>query len=477
MTRSTVLACGFVCFTIVSLTSCGIIKLRTAPIDIEVNSSESVNLPKVGEERTPSLPYLQRTRRPANAPWLLDPVDVQIRNLDAQTALNLVSRSQPIRFDLSLGQIPIISYRSKPDSIVRDALEAVSRDANWSWTLDDDRLVVRDIDTRTFPILAQPGEVRGSLSVNSLDSAGSRFIDGESVVFSETDVYANELDGLVADLVAIDSNAGIPASYRVLPRVNALMVTARPRTLAMVGRIIDQYNERTAKLVRIYLTVYEVNSTSDTSVGAQLTAKHAGSDDSGDFNLRREPTTSHNHFNVRFTNPVSPWVGSDLLLSWLKRDGDATINLQDQIDVRNNRIASSSSTRTYQYISSITREADNFGRVRTEVDRSQLRTGWAITVQPTIGMDTVTVRLSMARRDLVEERPFEFGDSSGTNFVTDDQNRSMSVTLTDGESRLITLLTASDERRKRNRFGTLTTSRSRESIETESLILMRVDLI
>ena len=423
------------------------------------------------------LPPLKKTVRPADAPWLLEPVDVHIRNLDAQTALGLISVDQPIRFDLSLGHIPIVSYRSNTASIVRDALDAVTTDANWSWSVDSGRLVVRDIEIRTFPVLAQPGEIHGSLSVNSLDSAGSTFIDGESVLFTETDVYANELDGLVADIVEMDLEAGVPASYRILPRVNALVVTARPRTLLKVGRTIDQYNDRTAKLVRIYLTVYEVNSTSDTSVGAQLIAQRKRADASANFDINLEPTTNHGSFNIRYTNPVSPWAGSDLLLSWLNRDGEATINLQDQIDVRNNRIASSSSTRTYQYISSITREADNFGRVRTEVDRSQLRTGWAITVQPTIGMDTVTVRLSLARRDLIEERPFEFGDSSGTNFVTDDQNRSMSVTLTDGESRLITLLTSSDERRKRSRLGRLTTSRAKESSETESLILMRVDLI
>ena len=61
------------------------------------------------------------------------------------------------------------------------------------------------------------------------------------------------------------------------------------------------------------------------------------------------------------------------------------------------------------------------GRERTEVQREQLRTGWSISVHPTIGRDEVTVRLSLARRSLVEERPFQFGESVGTNFVTDDQ--------------------------------------------------------
>ena len=429
------------------------------------------------ERLIPSLPSLAETTRPIGAAWLLAPLDIHIRGLDAQSAISLVAGNRPIRTDLSLGQIPILTYSSGETDIVRDAIDALTKDANWSWTIEGDHLVVRDIETKTFPVLAQPGEVKGSLSVNSLDSAGSTFIDGESVLFSETDVYANELDGLISDLLKLDVDAGVPATYRVLPRINALVVTARPRTLATVGRIIDEYNERTAKLVRIYLTVFEVNSTSDSSVGAQIIAQHSGTDPSGNFNLRLEPTTSQSSFNVRYTSPVSPWIGSDLLLSWLNREGDATINLQDQIDVRNNRIASSSSTRTYQYVSSISREQDTVGRVRTEIERSKLRTGWAITVQPTIGMNTVTVRLSLARRDLVEERPFEFGDSAGTNFVTDDQNRSMSVTLTDGESRLITLLTSSDQRRKRSRFGTITTSRAREASETESLILMRVDLI
>ena len=176
-------------------------------------------------------------------------------------------------------------------------------------------------------------------------------------------------------------------------------------------------------------------------------------------------------------NPAKRYAGTDALLEWLNREGDATINFNDSIEVRNNQIAASSSTRTYQYVSSITRQQDQLGRERTEVQRNQLRTGWSISVHPTIGHDAVTVRLSLARRSLVEERPFQFGESLGTNFVTDDQVRAMTVSLADGESRIITALQASDERKNRSKLAGLVTRKGGTSSKTESVLLMRVELI
>ena len=264
---------------------------------------------------------------------------------------------------------------------------------------------------------------------------------------------------------------------RLLPNANALLVTARPSTVRRIAELIETYNQRVSQSVRIHITVYEVASSTKQSIGTRLQAILNGTSGAfiGGWDVR--PVESDAQFAFEVLNPAKRFAGTDALLEWLNREGDATINFNDSIEVRNNQIAASSSTRTYQYISSITRQQDALGRERTEVQREQLRTGWSISVHPTIGHDAVTVRLSLARRSLVEERPFQFGESVGTNFVTDDQVRAMTVSLADGESRIITALRASDERKDRSKIAGLVTRRGSSQSNTESVLLMRVELI
>ena len=355
----------------------------------------------------------------------------------------------------------------------------MARQSDWRWELEDGTVVVRDLETRTLLLLAQPGSVTASLSVNALDS-GSRGDDESNdggAVAQDLDPYVDELQPLVEDLIAQDLAIGAPASVKLLPSVNALLVTARPSTSQRVAEIVDLYNDRVSKSVRVSLTVYEVTNTDKHSIGSRLTAMANGADAGllGSWNVR--PLEPDGQFRVTADDPSTDYFGSEFLLEWLDSEGDATINFNDSIEVRNNQIAASSSTRTYQYISSITREQDALGRERTEVQRDSLRTGWSISVQPTIGLDLVTVRLSLARRSLVDERPFQFGESQGTNFVTDDAIRAMTVSLGDGETRIVTALTSSDERRNRNKLVGIPLRRGGSHMKTESVLLLRVDLI
>lgn len=421
---------------------------------------------------------LRKVSRPHAKDWLLNPYQAVFSDISAKRALELALPDRSIRFDLHLDQVPRVAVKSTPLATLNDAIEAICVQADWLCEFVEDTLVVKDLETRDFAILAQPGLVSGELSVNSLDAAeGNEFNDGEAVVFENVNPYLDELEPLIAGLLEIDEADGVPVQQRLLPRANTVVVTARPSTVAKVAEAIELYNVRTSKLVRVFLTVYEVATNEKQSIGSRLAAVRLGSKLASLFGWSTRPLQTDGVFQFTVADPASDLQGSDLMLEWLDSEGDASVSLTDQLDVRNNRIASSSSTRTFQYVASITRELDNLGRARTEVKRAQLRTGWAITVHPTIGVDTVTVRLSLARRALVEERPFAFGDTSGTNFVTDDQNRSMSVTLKDGESRVITMLSSLDEREHRHKLAGLITRKGHDKHHKQSVILMRVELI
>ena len=416
------------------------------------------------------LPAMEAVSLPEDAHWLLDSVQITLRDLDATEAIALIVGNRPLRFDLHRLEMPVVTYASRSEHTVKDALDAIAAHADWSYAIEDGTIHVRDLETRTLLLLAQPGTVEAKMSVNALDSGSA---SGEHA----SDPYRTELEPVVTELLASDLDNGLPSSVRLLPNANAVLVTARPSTVRRIAQLVETYNDRVSQSVRVHITVYEVTSSAKQSIGTRLQAVLDDGTNTfvGGWDVR--PVESDAQFAFKGLNPRALFSGPDALLEWLNREGDATINFNDSIEVRNNQIAASSSTRTYQYISSITRQQDAQGRERTEVQREQLRTGWSISVHPTIGHDAVTVRLSLARRSLVEERPFQFGESVGTNFVTDDQVRAMTVSLADGESRIITALRASDERKDRSKFAGLVTRRGSSQSNTESVLLMRVELI
>ena len=471
--------------SLVFLVSCGVVGIdssREIASELPLVHTQ-VSVPKENqtprhETLEPSLSPLVLVSRPTDIEWLLEPMHVVLEDVDARRAIKLIMHGRSLRFDLTMQESLTVSFKSAATDTIHDAMQAICLDADWLCSFEQETLVVKDLETRTLLILAQPGMVEGRLSVNSLgDGLASQFRDGEAVALENVNPYTDELEPLISGLLAVDDAQGVPVQNQLLPRANAVLITARPSTVRKVADVVAHYNERTSKLVRIHLTVFEVTSATKRSIGSRLSAIFAGADAAGSIGWSVRPLNTEGQFRLDLAKPDSAWHGSELLLEWLDSEGDATVNLKDQLDVRNNRIASSSATRTFQYVASITRERDNLGRERTEVKREQLRTGWAISVQPTIGFETVTVRLSLARKALVEERPFAFGDTTGTNFVTDDQNRSMNVTLKDGEARVITLLTSTDERRRRNKLAGLVTRSGFDRHATESVILMRVELI
>ena len=476
-------AIGFLTLSCLALAGCGLLQLRSddplpEPDSVSEVDSEAQLLEPAPVE-LPVLPPLRRVSRPVDAPWLLDPINVSFRDEVANEAVALVTRGRAVRFDLRLPHIPHISYASASDHTIQDALHAIAVQADWSYEFVNGIIHVQDLETRTLLLLAQPGTVASTLSVNALDSgSGGGDSDGGSVDYT-SDPYRVELEPLVNELLAADLALEVPVTAKLLPDANALLVTARPSTVRRIAEVVDTYNGRVSQSVRIHITVYEVQSTSEQSIGSRLqaVAENGTGLFVGGWSLRPVEPEKHTQFAFEVLNPLSRYAGTDVLLEWLNREGDATINFNDSIEVRNNQIAASSSTRTYQYISSITRQQDALGREQTEVQREQLRTGWSITVHPTIGHDAVTVRLALARRSLVEERPFQFGESVGTNFVTDDQVRAMTISLPDGASRIVTALQATDERNNKNKLAGLVTRRTGLTAKTESVLLMRVELI
>ena len=199
---------------------------RFAPISVPVATEphrRESSLPKYVDGETRS--------RPFDANWLLNPAHIAISGLPASQAFSLIAPGQTIRFDLRLGDDPLLTYDSGPTATTQDVLNDLAAQADWSYEFNDGILRVHDLETRTLPLLAQPGSVAAKLSVNSLDavSSGASESDGGTVQ-QESDPYQSELNPLLHELIAADAKADIPASVQLLPNANAVLVTARPST-------------------------------------------------------------------------------------------------------------------------------------------------------------------------------------------------------------------------------------------------------
>ena len=72
-----------------------------------------------------------------------------------------------------------------------------------------------------------------------------------------------------------------------------------------------------------------------------------------------------------------------------------------------------------------------------EIEFSELRTGLAIHLQPTVRDNLITLRMALSRSTLIDRVPFNYTGIEGETFVTDDFNRVLSVSLKDGEPKLL----------------------------------------
>ena len=95
-------------------------------------------------------------------------------------------------------------------------------------------------------------------------------------------------------------------------------------------------------------------------------------------------------------------------------------------------------------------------------------------LQPTVVDDRITLRMGMSRSSEVGEEPYNFSGIQGTNFVTEDFNRVLSVSLTDGESRLLSSFSQNETRdAKRSRIPFLgPLGRDRSDRRRETLLLI-----
>ena len=389
--------------------------------------------------------------------WLDDAVAVEYAGVTASVALRQVARGRPLRIDVR-GADPLVG--SQPGAAtVGDHVRSICAQADWACRPVAGVLVVSDMETKTLAVAGQPGTSTASMRLRALSGGNEAGADGNEQMGVEVEFspYLNEVADLVRTVLGlagqraatdaatsvgsegVDSRTGVT----VLPSANAVLVTARPRMMRAVERQLERFNAAASRTVRLHVAVYEVERRSGDQRGVDLVALRDAAVHFG-FRIDAGSTTGGGAVAQVDFLEGNRSHGSRAILRWLETTGTATLSLDEVVEVRNNQVASVDATQTRQFVAKVSQGAAAVAAVfevgPPEVVFEELRLGWSVALQPTIVEDAVTVRVALSRRSLVEERPYRFGDGAveGVNFVTDDLNRLMSVSLRSGETKLLT---------------------------------------
>lgn len=443
------------------------------------------------ERGTPTLRVAvpRRVRVPISAPWLTERLDADYEAAPASAVIRMIAQEHPVRLTFDAREADPMVRRSPAALTVADHLASVCSQADWAFTVAEGTVLVSDIETETFRLSQPPGASSVETRLRGLASApegGAR--NGIAVAL---DPYGEEVVALIESVLGIGEGAGeiredddfqAPdprTRVAVVPSANAVVVTAKPHKIREVRAVLAEMNGATSKSVRIHLAVYEVDVTDAESRSLDLSALRSSSSTWG---ISVAPVEGSEQTPSTLSIAVAndgPWDGATAIHNWLQTAGRTSISFEDTLEIRNNQVGSVDSTRTRQYVRSVTRQAQATGSAILEspsVEIDELRTGWVIHLQPTIRPGRVSLRMALSRAALVDEVPYSFdgGRIAGTNFVTDEVNRALSIDLADGETKLVTQLAAKEEKTSRRRTpwlpwlgdGIVRAERERETVMT-----------
>ena len=433
---------------------------------------------------------LEEIRVPVAESWLDLPLTARYTQLPAATAFRLIAQGRPVRFDFDLVDVPPVIW--PPDATtIREHLDSVAEQADWTYRVEGSVLRVTDIEKRNFSLSSQPGTVTAGLGLRNLNASGGSTADNSMEL--ELDPYATEILDNVRNMLGLAGGGeGIVdprTAATISPSANLLVVTAKPSGIRDVERFLELYNTAVRTMIRVELSLIEVDFSDEEQRELALNVIRRGGDGLISLLLGSAPEQGAQGAESGGTvfgavaNPDNRYNLSSAVFDWLDSFGDSTITFDDTFEVLSNHVASVDLTRTEQYVSKITREPiEGSNQLSTEVEIDNLRTGQVLHLQPTVDGDRIVLRLGLSRSALVGRTPYTSSSAEGETLTTDDFNRTFSVALVDGRPKLLSSLSQSEARNRQSRipfFGkfNLGTSRNGESRKKEVVMLITASLI
>ncbi len=464
---------------------------RSKPVEVPQPNEALERIAKLREAlaHQDKTDHLEEVQIPLAESWLEQPLSARYRALPANRALRLVVQGHPIRFNFEEPGAPSVVFPPSATTI-REHLDSIAAQADWSYSLEHGVVQVRDIETRQFILHAQPGSTDSEINLRGLKDTGGAEKDNSMKL--TLDPYTDEILAAVSNILGDGESEQQDGRVAISPSANMLIVTAKPNTMRQVEKLIDSYNQSVSQIVRLEMSLIEVTFTNsenrdlllnlirrsnDLPLGLVIGGSGGGGGTvgigDGGFPL---DDLSRAEGQYRYD-------GSSAVFEWLETFGDTSVNYDDTIEVINNHVASMDVTRTEQYVSSITLEAVGEGdAVVPEVEFSELRTGTVVNVQPTIVGDRITLRMGLSRSVPIEQKNFNFGGIQGTSFTTSDFNRLLSVSLTDGEPKLLASLSSANSRDRNSGIPILSalgigTGKQQEASRRETVMLITATIL
>ncbi len=440
-----------------------------------------------GSADEPSPPVLKRVTAPRMSAWLDKRITARFNNLDARSAIDLVAQKRPVRYNMGHSQARQAVKWSPSALTIRDHLDSIVAQADWVYRIEKGVIQIYDIETRHFSLAVQPGATQADMKMRNLSMADSGGSD--NTVSVTLDPYTTELVGLVRSVLGLQAGSSGPgqiepgAAVVILPAANQLVVTARPGAMRRVEEVIRRYNSSTSAIVRVHISIMEVDVSDSEKHNLLLDIVRQSGNFSIGLGITGNITGSSGALTGAVTRPDSAYLGSGFVYNWLKKFGDTSIAYDDTIEILNNHVASIDATRTERYVSKIaftvTGSGDSESRT-PEVEFSELRTGLAIHLQPTVQDDQITLRMALSRSTPAERIPFNFAGIEGVNFVTDDFNRVLSVSLKDGEPKLLMSFSEAvvrDRKEKIPYLGILGNSSDTQDRSRETVMMITANVV
>ncbi len=438
-------------------------------------------------QASPILDQLEQeeVKIPRSAPWLAHRYDAQYSDTSKE-AIETVLQGRPVIFELKNENNPAVS--SPVDAItVKQHLDAIAVQADWSYVVDDGVVVFSDTDSRQFFIQSIPGFGTSRVAFNTLGGSDASQTTGASNSLTITNTpYAdlqNSLASVVSDYVEEGQNLESATVYSLLPSANTLTVNGPPSLLRRVQRIVDDFNYSVSRKVHLIITVYDVSfsNSSQRSIDFNVLRQRAIATNASFQGAGLIPTRAGGlSFGIDFFEG-NTFDSSTLVYNLLRQQGDTTVRLHEAFEATNNIVFSIEDQRTTPYISQVSIQRQDGGAISQltpTIETEKISTGLGFHVVATIANENIIVRLSLSQSDLVRFDPYNFGSGensiSGTLPVTDNQFRVIPMTLKDGETRLIANLTQTQFRNDESSSGIGWLGRSNGVDESEKQTVIAV---
>ena len=468
---------------ILMLTACA----QRPPVSEQTKAiTEEIEELRKKQEQT-QVPELKRIIVPRMSAWLDQRITARFNHLDARSAIDLVVQKRPVRYNTGDSQAQQTVKWSPSALTIRDHLDSITAQADWNYRVEKGVVQVYDIETRHFALAAQPGAARADMKMRNLstsDSGGS-----DNTISVALDPYTAELGELVRSVLGLEAASKGPeqidprTAVAILPAANQLVVTAKPSAMRRVEDVIRRYNLSTSAIVRVHISIMEVDVSDSEKHSLLLDIVRQSDNFTVGLNIIGDVTGSAGALSGIINNSNSRYRGSGLIYNWLKKFGDTSIAYDDTIEILNNHVASIDATRTESYVSKITFTVTDGGGSESktpEVEFSELRTGLAIHLQPTVQDNQITLRMALSRSTLIDRIPFNYSGIEGENFVTDDFNRVLSVSLKDGEPKLLMSFSeavVSDRSEKIPYLGVLGNSSDTQDRSRETIMMITANVV